>query len=169
MAKKTPKATPPSRKSPARSKKTALTDSELLELAAPVAEQVQIRGVLLAEVRSKRQPDADGSRKDIQVKIEVVRVDLAPQRDVNAFVVQPTFRLRAEWLDQRDEAAPFEIEGTFVAFYSLESIENFTDENLQAFAQVNGVFNVWPYWRELAQSMVSRMGLPPFTVPVFRC
>jgi hypothetical protein len=39
---------------------------------------------------------------------------------------------------------------------------------LAAFANVNGIYNAWPYFRELVQSMASRAGLPPIVLPVFR-
>jgi len=39
---------------------------------------------------------------------------------------------------------------------------------LQAFADGNAMMNCWPYWRELVQSMVARMNLPPFVVPLLR-
>lgn len=39
---------------------------------------------------------------------------------------------------------------------------------LTIFAKTNGIFNVWPYWRELVQSMFVRMALPPIALPVFR-
>ncbi len=40
--------------------------------------------------------------------------------------------------------------------------------HLKAFANVNGTYNVWPYFRELVQSMASRVGMPPIVVPVYR-
>jgi preprotein translocase subunit SecB len=33
---------------------------------------------------------------------------------------------------------------------------------------LNGVFHVWPYWREMVQNTLARMGLPPLILPVFR-
>ena len=42
------------------------------------------------------------------------------------------------------------------------------EEGPEAFAQVNAVFNAWPYWRELVQASLARMSMPALTVPVFR-
>ena len=61
-----------------------------------------------------------------------------------------------------------EIRGTFELAYELPHDETFSSEELQAFGQVNAVFNAWPYWRELVQTSLARMGMPPLTVPVFR-
>ena len=43
-----------------------------------------------------------------------------------------------------------------------------TVEELQGFADTNALMNGWPYWRELVQSMVAKMNLPPMMVPVLR-
>jgi preprotein translocase subunit SecB len=40
--------------------------------------------------------------------------------------------------------------------------------DLAAFAKVNGVFNAWPYFREIVQAATLRMGLPPIVLPVYR-
>lgn len=45
---------------------------------------------------------------------------------------------------------------------------DFQPDELEAFANLNGVFNAWPYFREFVQSVTTRMGLPPFVLPVFR-
>lgn len=36
------------------------------------------------------------------------------------------------------------------------------------FGYYNGTFNAWPYWREYAQQVTTRMGITPLVVPVFR-
>lgn len=41
-------------------------------------------------------------------------------------------------------------------------------EELNAFANTNAVMNCWPYWRELVQSNVAKMNLPPLVVPLLR-
>jgi hypothetical protein len=41
-------------------------------------------------------------------------------------------------------------------------------DELKAFADTNAVMNCWPYWRELVQSNVSKMNLPPLVVPLLR-
>lgn len=42
------------------------------------------------------------------------------------------------------------------------------DDLLSAFAKVNGVYNAWPYLREVVQNTCARMNLPPMVLPVFR-
>jgi glycine cleavage system transcriptional repressor len=40
--------------------------------------------------------------------------------------------------------------------------------DLQTFADVNAVFNSWPYWRQLVHSMLPSMGVHKLVIPVFR-
>lgn len=46
--------------------------------------------------------------------------------------------------------------------------EALREELFTAFANVNGIFNAWPYIRELVQTTATRMGLPPLVLPVYR-
>jgi hypothetical protein len=52
--------------------------------------------------------------------------------------------------------------------YPLDTQPVPTPDELQAFADTNALMNCWPYWRELVQSTVTRMNLPPITVPLLR-
>ena len=61
-----------------------------------------------------------------------------------------------------------EIRGTFELLYRIPAGEDFSSEEFEAFAQVNAIFNAWPYWRELVQTSLARMDMPVLTVPVFR-
>jgi hypothetical protein len=39
---------------------------------------------------------------------------------------------------------------------------------LTAFAKVNGIYNAWPYLREIVQTTCARMSIPPPVLPVYR-
>ena len=80
--------------------------------------------------------------------------------------VMPRFALSVA--GEKQEAPMLSIEANFVIMYSLDKIDDIRPENIKAFAQINGVYNVWPYWREFVQSTVARMGLAPLTIPVYR-
>ena len=41
-----------------------------------------------------------------------------------------------------------------------------SDEFAGAFGKMNGIHNVWPYWREYVQSVSTRAGMPPVTLPL---
>lgn len=51
-----------------------------------------------------------------------------------------------------------------VATYRKSSDLELTQDQLNSFALVVGVMNIHPYARESVQSLVSRMGYPPFTM-----
>ena len=59
------------------------------------------------------------------------------------------------------------IQGTFGLVYSVREEASFSDEQVDAFAKTNAIYNIWPYWREFVQSMSARMNLPPLIIPVF--
>lgn len=39
---------------------------------------------------------------------------------------------------------------------------------LKEFGTANGLYHVWPYWREYVQSTMVRLKLPAITIPMFR-
>jgi hypothetical protein len=59
------------------------------------------------------------------------------------------------------------ISAEFVLDYRIsESPVEITDEAADAFGKMNGIHNIWPYWREYVQSVSVRAGLPPLVVPL---
>jgi hypothetical protein len=68
------------------------------------------------------------------------------------------------------EGPEIQIDATFEIVYSFpkDATPAPSLEEMQAFANTNALMNCWPYWRELVQSMVSKMGLPPLVVPLLR-
>lgn len=66
------------------------------------------------------------------------------------------------------EDSPVRISAAFELAYQLAGLEKFDDATLQQFAQSNGIFNAWSYWREFIQNSVARMNLPPLVLPLFR-
>lgn len=61
-----------------------------------------------------------------------------------------------------------QIDASFELIYSKPQDMKPTSEELQAFADTNALMNCWPYWRELVQTTVARMNLPPLFVPLLR-
>ena len=92
----------------------------------------------------------------------------------NVIAVRPAFLF--ELMRKADDANPptaaVRVASVFVLNYVFHVTEPPTGqelgEHLSAFANVNARFNAWPYFREIVQSSVARMGLPPVVLPVFR-
>ena len=59
-----------------------------------------------------------------------------------------------------------EVKATFNASYYVK--ETLEDEAMKAFGFANIGFHVWPYWREYASSVATRLRLPHFIVPMKR-
>lgn len=60
------------------------------------------------------------------------------------------------------------MDATYELAYTVKKLDQFTDEEINAFGEVNGCYNAWPFWREYVYSTLARMGLSPLTLPVFR-
>ena len=131
---------------------------ELL-LAATVAARVQIKGISLinAQVSNEFGFVATGE-VTLSAKSEYM-VDHESQE----ILVKPSLAACAD----ASEGRPLEILATYLVAYSVESFEGLTDEELDAFAGINGVYTAWPYWREFVQNMTSRLDIPVLTVPAY--
>jgi len=69
--------------------------------------------------------------------------------------------------DESREDPPVLIKATFSLYYRINDLAEFDDDHIDAFASANGVYNAWPFWRELIHADFGRMGLPSLTIPVF--
>jgi hypothetical protein len=70
------------------------------------------------------------------------------------------------WFTYRTEPNAFSIDATMNLQYKLS--EERTAEDAEAFAQINAVFNAWPYWREIVQSTATRMGILIPPIPLLK-
>ena len=97
-------------------------------------------------------------------------VGSAAQVDVgkSKLVVQLGCLLAARYEDAGPQDYVLTIEATYHLIYSITTITGLTQAHYDAFAESNAVFNAWPYWREYVQNVLSRMGLPPLTIPTLK-
>ena len=140
---------------PARSK---------MDLAASVSKRGEIMEILLVESMTKRGAVRDG----LPAKLALgVNVEAQVDKDAKVVCVRPRFVVSAKY-DEADDHELLRIEAQFVLRYRVPSLEGLKKTNIDAFGELNGLYNAWPYWREFVQSTTVRMGLPPLTVPVYR-
>jgi len=87
--------------------------------------------------------------------------------DIDKKVITATvsFRVVANTADGR---AYITIESEFVASYTAESLDDVSKEHIDVFGEINGTYNLWPYWREFVQTATVRMDLPALVLPVYR-
>jgi preprotein translocase subunit SecB len=81
-------------------------------------------------------------------------------------LVGVNFALKAS--DQSTQRPALAIDGEFELAYKLPEDIKATQAEARAFAESNAILNVWPYWREFVQNSITRMNLPPLTLPLFR-
>ncbi len=147
---------------------TATRPSNAMELAGVVSDRVQLLDLGLISCTSHRADDVpDG---ELRVVIMVKGVMAGLHADENKLLIRPTFSLTgfAQRAGESGETVAVSIEATFVIVYSCEKVREIARENIEAFANTNAIFNVWPFWREFVLNLTSRMRMSPVVVPVFR-
>ena len=146
-------------------KKTGKLDHAAATKALTLSDRVQIREVTLTEASLSRSAVGE----DARLEVDVARKATA-KREADAQVLRAIIEYR---FAARDEAATgsrdvVRVLAKFEAVYSCNELADVSDDVYHAFAEMNGVFNTWPYFREFLQASLARMNLPVFTLPVFR-
>jgi len=139
-----------------------------IELAIPVTERVQIENVLLSRCEAELSPRANLDREGLFLRTTITEIGVGKDTELKQFYVFPTFRLAIEASSDQDAEDKISIIARFALIYSLDSFDGLEEESIKAFSVTNAIFNAWPYWRELVQSMTSRMLGKSITLGVFR-
>jgi hypothetical protein len=125
-----------------------------MQLAGAVAAEIRLQDLRLLEADLKCVKVVDADELKFNIAIE------GKQKSDTLFV-HAQFSVAIEGQASR-------IGATYLAVYKVTTEKIFEDANVQAFAQMNGLLHIWPYWREFVQSSAQRLGLPPITLPVVR-
>jgi hypothetical protein len=133
--------------------------------ATEVAKRVELRDIRLISTSYHQKPLARKRDGKAQAAI-FCKATGKFDRERSAAIVRAHFSLNI--LSEETQQPMAEVKAEFRAAYALKSCEGLSQDDVQAFGQTNGVFNLWPYWRELVQSAFARMGLPHFIMPVYR-
>jgi hypothetical protein len=67
-----------------------------------------------------------------------------------------------------ENPAEIEIQASFELTYRAEEGAELALGDLESFAIANGTLHAWPYWRELADDITTRMHVPRLVVGVFK-
>jgi hypothetical protein len=100
----------------------------------------------------------EGNRISVLLNLEAVVKSAAPEGEAGTNA--PTDG------DQPDYVA--RIVGTYLIGYEIEAGAEPTESQLAEFARGNGLFNVWPFWREYVATSLLRSGLPSLLVPILK-
>lgn len=142
-----------------------------MDLAAQVARHVQLQTVNLrkAVLNSALDPLDPPDFREIQVTQGHRGRYKLPEKHPDSVYVYVDLRFTASHEDvERVQGDLVELTATYQLAYALESAARYPEDALQYFAELNGVYNIWPYWRELVQTVTGRVGLSAIVVPVYR-
>lgn len=134
-----------------------------LRAASRISSRVQIGGIRLVEAGGVSPTPGSPPQADVAAQYGATVVQ-APDSE-GEFRVHARVRVR----DATSDAKPvFLVHATFEILYRLKPGDEVSEHELQSFAQINAVFNAWPYFREFVHMMMMRMDLPPLVIPVYR-
>lgn len=125
------------------------------------------------------------SLKEIVLRSAHIETDFAPLVNVPELALSPKYRARYELPEGSDDqvfvtvdlditarseeaTSAASLSATFLVVYGLPDARSFSEDSLTYFASLNGVYNVWPYWRELIHTSFNRIGLGSVVLPVHR-
>jgi preprotein translocase subunit SecB len=137
--------------------------TEVLQRISHIIAAVQLQSVRLVESTAKA---------NIRSPKEVGKIDMfvdtstqPPELPEDGLLyIQPTIHT----LVTSQDKTVVSIMATYELIYIIPKELKVTQDELNDFARLNAMFNVWPYWREFVQSTITRMNLPPLVLPLFR-
>jgi hypothetical protein len=137
-----------------------------ISLAGSVARDVELESIFL------RRADVEAFSADPTLRFDELdaRVENAPRYERNAADVRVYIAFLLD-LSEREEGGPkkvLHVSADYVLHYRVPAETEYQPDALKYFAEINGVINAWPYWRELVHTAASRAGLGGITLPVFR-
>lgn len=138
-------------------------------LVAPdrVIASVQLEDVRLRAGSFRRRVSSPAEVGKVEVEIShAAHAEAMPGR--SAFLVVFTGNVALRPVEAASKEPALEAEVEIELRYAYPEGLDFRPDELEPFANLNGVFNAWPYFREFLQNATTRMGLPPFVLPVFR-
>ena len=143
------------------------TEASPLAQAVAVAKGVEIQHVSLQAATLRTQIDPLEPPKEVVLsQSHRTRYEL-PEKHPGKIFVSVEFDCSGAGDPSRGDTS-LKLSATYLLIYTHPDPSSLPAESLEAFARLNGVYNAWPYWRELIQTVSGRIGLGPLVVPVFR-
>ena len=136
-----------------------------IDALKPLIEAVQLLEIRLVESATKTKVRSVAQAKDVAIETKWRNRVAQVGADEFAVLSEMVTEIRS---DGGDGAVYVSVRAVYELRYALTKRVNLSDGLLQGFADLNAVFNAWPYWREFVQSSLTRMSLPPVVLPVYR-
>lgn len=144
---------------------TELRPDDKMARAFAVSRRVQIDSVRLKASASRLSVEGEKIPTHIEVR-HSTKTAKDKKSNVVRVLVQCEFVATYDGATAAPDKSPVYILAMFDVAYSLQGDGEPSSAELDAFGELNGMYNTWPYWREFTQSTLCRMGLPPYTLPV---
>lgn len=138
--------------------------SDLMQKASAVGPMAALKSVQLTNVNAMLGNNAETVAKYVRH----ARTHSFDRIGDGELEVSIRFTLDIATTEEEKSEPPISMEGRYVLKYAIEGMATLDDEHLQAFAQINGYFNAWPFWRELTTSMIARTKSAFFILPTLR-
>jgi preprotein translocase subunit SecB len=123
-----------------------------------VARRIDLLDIRVVEVSAHCAPAPPGPL------VPEVTYDCHAESVGNAVTVLLKYKFRAE-------SSGTEVARVLVAYilvYEVLDEKSIAEPDLEQFARANGIYHSWPFFRQFLFDLTSKMGFPPFTLPVFR-
>ena len=148
--------------------KEIVLDPAAFQLGAVVSDKVRLNDIILVGLALQRLDEIGDGR--LRINFTSKSNAYGTNANGNQLVVRPTLSISAHRRsgDKVEKEELIFIEATFVILYICENVDEIAAENVEAFANSNAIFNVWPFWRELVMSVSTRMRITPIVVPLLR-
>lgn len=124
---------------------------------ARVAKRAELKSVRLIEISAKCEPAVTGSLVP-SVDLECKPGELA--HDTLEVICEYTFSAHS------NQVLVVSSSIKYLLVYEISDGESPSPEDVAEFARANGALNSWPFIREVLYGLTSRMGYPPFTLPL---
>lgn len=125
---------------------------------ARVSSRAELKGIRLAELSAKSQPKAGGTLEPTYEHTCTVA-----NRDGNELEIACNYN----FVVKSDQTQVLEAAISYLVLYELLGTDPFADSDIAEFAFANGTLHSWPFVRETIYALTSRMGYPPYTLPLF--
>lgn len=141
---------------------SALTELAIdLAAASRISRRVDLREIRLTDIHATCQPRASGSFPLIPTYDHTC----VPTKVEGGIIeVSCTFRFKVRSSDADADVADASM--TYQVIYRLLGDGPTEQSDIEHFARANGAYHTWPFVRETIYSLTSKMGFPPYTLPV---
>jgi hypothetical protein len=129
-----------------------------------VSDRVELKDVRLISSKCSLTPEATVGKKTYNINYST---KFQKDEKNGYLIVIPEFHFEA-FGESKTKEPVIAIDASFVLTYRINNFQGLTQKGFEQFANLNGIYNAWPYWREFVQNTIARMGLSHLSIPVFR-